>query len=58
MNLERMRKKCPNEYAFYPRTWIVPTEMKELKAYYKRTLDSDEEGGGIRTFIVKPESLC
>lgn len=32
--------------------------MKELKSFFQRTQDNNDDGDGIRTFIVKPESLC
>lgn len=30
--------------------------MKELWSFYQKT--QEDEGSGVRTFIVKPESLC
>ena len=30
-NLKRMQRYYPNDYDFIPRTWIIPTEMTELK---------------------------
>jgi len=32
--------------------------MKELKSFFQRTQDNNDDGDGIWTFIVKPESLC
>jgi hypothetical protein len=32
-NLKRMRKLFPNEFKFFPRTWIWPGEANELRQY-------------------------
>jgi hypothetical protein len=32
-NLKRMRKLFPNEFKFFPRSWVWPNEAVELKAY-------------------------
>ena len=29
-NLKRMQKIYPNDFAFFPRTWIIPNEMNDL----------------------------
>jgi tubulin polyglutamylase TTLL6/13 len=31
--LMKMRKRYAEEYSFFPLTWLLPTEMSELKAY-------------------------
>lgn len=52
-NLKKMKKQFPNEYKFFPKTWLLPYEMQELKnvqaSYFKRGLKSN--------FIVKPECM-
>jgi tubulin polyglutamylase TTLL6/13 len=58
LNLERMRKKIAKEYKFYPKTWILPSDKKELRSFFSKCPDEDSEGGGLRTFIVKPEGSC
>ena len=50
--LMRMRKKFPEEFNFFPMTWMLPVEYHELKAYFE-----SKAKGKARTFIVKPECL-
>jgi tubulin polyglutamylase TTLL6/13 len=51
-NLMKMRKKCPEEYNYFPLTWTLPGDYQEFKAYYET-----KPKGKARTYIVKPESL-
>jgi tubulin polyglutamylase TTLL6/13 len=46
-NLKRLQKLLPEEYKFFPKTWIVPAEINDLKAnMLKKKM----------TLIVKPEA--
>eukprot|EP00929_Paragymnodinium_shiwhaense_P061124 TRINITY_DN30523_c0_g1_i1.p1 TRINITY_DN30523_c0_g1~~TRINITY_DN30523_c0_g1_i1.p1 ORF type:complete len:982 (-),score=159.06 TRINITY_DN30523_c0_g1_i1:613-3558(-) len=45
-NLLRMRRRFPEEYRFFPETWILPTDLVDLKAQFN--------GKRNKTFIVKP----
>ncbi len=47
-NLMRMRKTLPDDYNFFPKTWMLPTEW----------LDFSKQFNGKRTFILKPEASC
>ena len=49
-NLNRIKKKYPEDYNFFPKTWLLPFDYYDLKLY-------DEENIG-RTYIIKPEALC
>ncbi|CAM9454731.1 unnamed protein product [Ectocarpus fasciculatus] len=51
-NLDRMRRTFPQEYSFYPRTWVLPVEWGAFKTEF------DASGKSTRTFIVKPDSGC
>lgn len=51
-NLDRMRRSFPQEFGFYPRTWVLPAEWGGFKAEF------DAGGKSTRTFIVKPDSGC
>ncbi|CAM9872544.1 unnamed protein product [Choristocarpus tenellus] len=51
-NLDRMRRTFPQDYAFYPRTWVLPAEWGSFKAEF------DSLGKSNRTFIIKPDSGC
>lgn len=50
-NLVRMRKGFPEEYSFFPLTWMLPSEYGELRAYF-------EKDKKVKTVIVKPEASC
>lgn len=45
-NLDKMAKKFPEEYGFYPQTWILPSELNQLRRHF------DEEPNSI--VIAKP----
>jgi tubulin polyglutamylase TTLL6/13 len=49
LNLSRMAKAFPDDYDFFPKTWVLPTDFHDLKssmaANKRRT-----------TYIVKPEA--
>ena len=45
----KMRKKFPC-YNFFPKTWIVPADMNDLKTQFNSKFN--------KTFIVKPEAGC
>lgn len=49
-NLLKLKKIFPDEYDFFPRTWVVPCDMGDLKAYMQSKKNS--------YFIVKPEASC
>lgn len=50
MNLAKLRKKFPNEYNFFPKTWILPCDMSELKLFLLNKKNS--------YLIIKPEASC
>jgi tubulin polyglutamylase TTLL6/13 len=47
-NLQRLAKAFPEEYSFFPRTWLLPSEYNDLK--------KDMKLG--KHYIVKPEASC
>ena len=47
-NLTKMRKAFPEQYAFYPNTWVLPAEFADLKTYSLKAPKS--------TYIVKPDA--
>lgn len=49
-NLNKLRKLFPQEYDFYPLTWVVPAELGDLRTYAMKNPRT--------TFIVKPEASC
>ena len=54
-NLARHLNKCqqafPEEFKFFPKTWVLPTEMHELRAHY-------ESSRGKMMMICKPSQAC
>lgn len=53
-NLMRMKKVFKDEYNFFPKTWILPSEMNEFKNQFGVKC----KRGGHKIFIVKPVHLC
>jgi len=49
-NLLRMRKQFPQEYRFFPDTWILPTDLSDFKSQF--------HNGKSKTFIIKPDNGC
>eukprot|EP01022_Parablepharisma_sp_SALTPOND_P033262 TRINITY_DN88376_c1_g1_i1.p1 TRINITY_DN88376_c1_g1~~TRINITY_DN88376_c1_g1_i1.p1 ORF type:complete len:841 (+),score=76.53 TRINITY_DN88376_c1_g1_i1:279-2525(+) len=47
-NLMRLRKVLPEDYNYFPPTWLLPTDWNEFKG---------QVAGGKKTFILKPEAL-
>lgn len=47
-NLNKMQKIFPQDFDFYPKTWVLPGDYTDLKLHANRQ----------RTFIVKPEASC
>eukprot|EP00826_Nyctotherus_ovalis_P036759 TRINITY_DN3287_c0_g3_i5.p1 TRINITY_DN3287_c0_g3~~TRINITY_DN3287_c0_g3_i5.p1 ORF type:complete len:587 (+),score=116.04 TRINITY_DN3287_c0_g3_i5:139-1899(+) len=46
-NLNRMRRMYPEEYDFFPSSWVLPVEWGEFRRQFN---------GKNKTFIVKPEA--
>ena len=53
-NLNRMLKLFPREYSFYPRTWILPGELADLRTQF----DSQGNSIGNKIYIIKPDTGC
>jgi tubulin polyglutamylase TTLL6/13 len=48
-NLNKMQKQFPGDYKFFPKTWLLPHQLEDLKNY---ALNNPAQ-----QFIVKPEAL-
>jgi len=46
-NLQNMQSVLPNDYDFFPNTWILPQDSKSFKEQFNNKR--------AKTFIVKPE---
>lgn len=53
-NLNRLAKVYPREYSFYPRTWILPSEMSD----FRNQFDSSGVSLNNKIFIIKPDAGC
>lgn len=53
-NLNKMQKLFPKEYSFYPRTWMLPSEMSDFRNQF------DGAGNALngKVFIIKPDAGC
>ena len=47
----KMYKQFPNDYRFFPKTWMLPYEMGDFKANF------DVNGLSHKAYIIKPEAL-
>jgi len=49
-NLKKMRKLFSKEYDFFPKTWILPNEINELRYFHSNTvlkkIDSHQKKDG------------
>eukprot|EP01039_Chlorochromonas_danica_P005990 gene5990-6597_t len=53
-NLNRMQRLFPKEYSFYPRTWVLPSELNE----FRNQFDTNGNALNNRIFIIKPDAGC
>ncbi|XP_037548473.1 tubulin polyglutamylase TTLL11 [Nematolebias whitei] len=51
--MRTMQQLFPEEYDFYPRSWILPEEYQQFSAQIR--LGKENEISGTPTFIVKPD---
>lgn len=49
-NLIHMQKAMPEEYDFFPTSWILPGDSKNFREQFNSKR--------AKTFIIKPESNC
>lgn len=52
LSLMEMRSLAPQEYNFFPKTWLLPSQFPELR----REIES--QGSEPNIIIVKPEADC
>ena len=50
-NLTSMLEKFPDEFKFFPKTWLLPSQFCDFRKQFK---DNYHKGNGRKTFIVKP----
>ena len=54
-NLNGLRAMFPEAFNFYPRTWLLPTDLRRLRTDWEKSLESKKDA---LVFIVKPEASC
>ena len=54
-NLNRMAKRFPEDYKFFPQTWLLPAEYGDFRKQFK---ENTRGKPGRKTFISKPEASC
>lgn len=55
-NLMRMYKQFPDEYNFFPKTWVLPNESTDLRNHWVRNNLNNSNRKRV-TYIVKPDGL-
>jgi tubulin polyglutamylase TTLL6/13 len=50
-----MYKVFPEEYNFFPKTWVLPSESTDLRSHWIRNLNNSKKSK--ITYIVKPDGL-
>ena len=54
-NLNKMQKRFPLDYNFFPQTWLLPAEYGD----FRKQFDESRIGKpGRKTYISKPEASC
>lgn len=54
-NLNKMQKRFPLDYTFFPQTWLLPAEYGD----FRKQFDESRIGKpGRKTYISKPEASC
>lgn len=51
-NLGRMQKRFPDDYKFFPQTYLLPSEYSDFRNQFQNKKKMN------KTFIVKPEASC
>ncbi len=54
-HLMRMHKYFPEEYNFFPKTWVLPNESNDFRNYF--TKNQTNSNSKKLTYIVKPDGL-
>jgi len=52
-NLMKMKREFPQEYKFFPKTWLIPQESSSFRGQFSSKKGKSKK----KTFIVKPEGL-
>ena len=53
--LKKMQMRFPNDYTFFPQTWLLPAEYGDFRKQFEQVKPGKT---GRKTFISKPEASC
>lgn len=58
-NLMKMQRQFPQEYDFFPKTWLLPSEAIDFRNQFSDTVNGKQvqKSQKRKTYIVKPEGL-
>jgi tubulin polyglutamylase TTLL6/13 len=54
LSLTEMKKKFPEDYNFFPKTWLLPTDFSD----FRQEVENCEANNQNKCYIVKPEAEC
>ena len=58
-NLTRLQKTFPNDYNFFPKTWLLPAEFSDfIRQFNVPTTKGNSKQKKNPVFIAKPEASC
>ena len=57
-NLNRLQKLFPEDYKFFPQTWLLPAEFGDFKKQFGEQNNKKKRKPNCKTFIGKPEASC
>ena len=49
-NLTRMQKAFKDDFSFFPKTWVLPSDQNDFKNQFNKKK--------AKTFIIKPVNMC
>ena len=71
IHLKRFQKEYPDEYNFFPQTWLYPQDLHEISEYNAKRMkrrkeklqsgemtEAEAEQTPVVLFIAKPEAGC
>jgi len=53
-NLMKMKRAFPEEYNFFPQTWLLPGDNTDLRNTFQNNLQASKK----QTFIIKPDAMA
>ena len=57
-NLARLQKTFPEDYNFFPKTWLLPAEFSDFIRQFNQPVKGTQNRKRNPVFIAKPEASC